>query len=97
MCSTEGRPCLTHLTAFCDGLTDIRQMDVIYLELCKAFTWTLTTSCPLNCRGVRWEDGLFDGSRWAVSRGLRSAPPAQGHRTVGTGSQRLSTSPGKEG
>lgn len=53
MRSAEGRPCLSRPAAFCDGLMASdggRAMDAIYLEPCKAFTRTLTTSSSLNWR-----------------------------------------------
>lgn len=103
MRSAEGRPCLSRPAAFCDGLMASdggRAMDAIYLEPCKAFTRTLTTSSSLNWRGVHWKDGLFNGLRWAG----RSHRAQEGHRAVGTGpegatkvSRGLSTTPGKEG
>ena len=38
---TKGRVCLTHLVAFCDGVMTLmdkgRAIDVVYVDLCKAF------------------------------------------------------------
>jgi len=37
-----------------------RAMDVIYLDFCKAFEWSLAKSFSLNWRGMDLKDGLFN-------------------------------------